>query len=167
MRTHNAPLLYSRICKGERFSYKVREDGVVFKTSNKCFKESRVCVYLKRGMAVVKINQKEYTLKNLVARHFVDGYRDGDYVEVVNGDPFNCAAKNLRLYSKAEHGKRSGYRSRSQKIAANGIEYRSVRECAKALHCSYQTVLDYMNGSVKHSVLQGTVIAKVEGRDNV
>ena len=151
-------MLYSRICEGKRYYYSVREDGVVFKTSKAHFVESRAQVYLKRGQATIKVNQKEQTLKNLVARHFVVGYRNGDYVEVLDGNPFNCAAGNLGLYTQSEHGKRTGYRSRSQKVIADGVEYRSIRECAKALHVSYQTLLDYMSGTVKHSVLHGKTI---------
>ena len=155
-------MLHSRICEGKRFYYSVREDGAVFKTSKVRYIESRAAVYIKRGKATVKINQKEYTLKNLVARHFVPEYCDGDYVEVIDGDPLNCSADNLRLYTQAEHGRRTGHRSRSRKVIANGVKYRSVREAAKALYASYQTVLDYMNGRAKHSVLQGIIIEEGE-----
>ena len=154
----------SRICEGKRYSYSVREDGVVFKTSRIRFIENRAAVYLKQGKATVKINQKEYTLKNLVAEHFIESWHPGAYVEIINGDPFNCAAVNLRLYTQSEHGRRTGYRSRSQKVIADGVEYRSIRECAKALHCSYQTLLDYMGGNVKHSVIQGVNIIKEESQ---
>lgn len=94
-------LIHSRICEGERFYYSVREDGVVFKTSKVRYIESRAAVYIVRGMATVKINQKEYTLKNLVAKHFIPEYRAGDYVEAIDGDPLNCSADNLRLYTQA------------------------------------------------------------------
>jgi len=151
----------SRICKGKRFSYSICEDGTVIKTSRKHFIESKVTPYLKSGMAAVKINGKEYTLKNLVARHFIPGHRKGDYVEVIDGNPFNCKRENLRSYSKQEHGQRTGHRSRSHKVIVNGVEYRSIRACAKALHCSYQTVLDYLSGGIKHSVLHGVTIEKV------
>lgn len=151
-------LLYSRICSGRRYSYSVCEDGTVLKTSRIHYVENKVTPYLKRGKATVKINQKEYTLKQLVARHFIKGYQEGDYVEVINGDPFDCAAWNLRIYTQSEHGQRTGHLSRSQKVVANGVEYRSVRACAKALFVSYQTVLDYLSGNVKHSVLQGVSI---------
>ena len=143
---------------GKNYSYKVREDGTVIKTSKKRFVESRAKPYLKRGRATVKMANKEITLKNLVAKHFVKGYRKGAYVETVDGDPFNCAASNLRLYTKSEHGKRSGYKSKAQKVVANGIEYRSVRQAAQALHVSYQTPLDYMAGRVRRSVLRGVEV---------
>jgi len=146
---------HSRICVGKMHIYSVCEDNTVIKTSCKRFAESRVRPHLKRGQAVVKINGSEYTLKNLVARHFVPGYKPGDYVEVKNGNPFDCRARNLRLYTKSEHGRRTGYRSSSQKIIVKGAEYRSIREAAKALHVSYQTILDYLGGNVKHSVLNG------------
>lgn len=151
---------YARVCTGKVFYYSVCENGTVIKTSRKLYKESKVKPYLKRGHAVVKINGKEHTLKNLVASKFIESYRKGDYVEVIDGDPFNCHVRNLRLYSQAEHGRRTGYRSSSQPVIVNGVEYRSIRECAKALHVSYQTVLDYLSGDIKHSVLQGVVITR-------
>lgn len=33
------------------------------------------------------------------------------------------------------------------------IRYKSVRKAAKALYCSYQTLLDYLEGKSKRSVL--------------
>jgi hypothetical protein len=73
----------------------------------------------------------------------------------IDGNPLNCSADNLIIISKSEHGKRTGHLSRSQKIIANGVEYMSVRACAKALFVSYQTLLDYINGKYSHSVLDG------------
>ena len=92
-------LNYKRVCVGKMFLYSVCEDGTVLKTSRKWYRESRVTPYLKRGMVVVKINGREHTLKNLVARHFHKDYRAGDYVEVMGGNPFNCSVKNLRIYN--------------------------------------------------------------------
>ena len=155
-------LLYSRICEGKRFYYSIREDGVVIKTSKVRYIESQATPYSKRGKATVKVNQCEYTLKNLVALHFIKGYKTGTPVEVIDGNPFNCSVENLRVYTYQEHGRRTGHLSRSRKVTANGVEYRSVRACARALHASYQTVLDYMSGSVNHSVLRGINISREE-----
>ena len=160
MKKDKDTLNYSRVCIGRMFIYQVCEDGTVIKTSRKMHIESKVTPYLKRGKATVKINGKEHTVKNLVAAHFLDGYTKGAYVEVVGADPFDCAVWNLRLYTKKEHGHRTGGNNRrSQRVIANGIEYRSIRQCAKALNASYQTVLDYLNGRAKHSVLRGISIS--------
>ena len=155
-------LMYSRICAGKRYFYSVCEDGKVIKCSRVRYVESEATPYLKKGHATVKINRREYTLKNLVAKHFIKSHRAGDYVEVLGGDPFDCAVWNLRLYTKSEHGRRTAPRVKSQRVIVNGIEYESVRKCARALHCSYQTVLDYLGGNVKHSVLNGITITKME-----
>ena len=156
----NDGLNFARVAIGEVYAYKLREDGVVIKTSKKRFMQSRVKPYLKRGHATVKIAGKEVTLKNLVAKHFVNGYREGACVETLDGNPYNCATGNLRLRTRSEHGKRSGFKSRAQKVVANGIEYRSIRQAAKGLHVSYQTLLDYMAGKTKRSVLRGTEIER-------
>ncbi len=137
-------LKYSRICTGKMYSYSIREDGVVIATSRVHYVENRAKAYLRRGKATVKINQKEYTLKNLVAEHFIEEYKPGDYVELIDGKPFHCAVWNLRLYTQQEHGRRTGHRSRSQQVIINGVPYRSIRAAARALYVSYQTLLDYM-----------------------
>ncbi len=150
----------SRVCGGKRFLYSVREDGRVFRTSRKTLKEATVKPYLSKGHAAVKINGREYRLKNLVAQHFIEGYRPGDYVETLGGDPFRCAVWNLRLYSQMEHGQKTGWLcSQSRRIIANGVEYRSIRACAAALHVSYQTIHDYLAGRVRRSVLRGIEIS--------
>lgn len=155
-------LNYSRICTGQNYTYSVCEDGRVIKTSRKHYAESHVAVWLKRGKAAVKINNKEYILKNLVAQHFITDYKKGDTVITIDGNPFNCNKRNLQVISKAEAGRQSGYLSMSKPVIADGIRYKSIRECAKAHYVSYQTLLDYINGKVKHSILQGLNI-KYEG----
>lgn len=152
----------SPICNGERYTYSVREDGAVIKCSRKRAIETFAKPFLKKGCAVVKINHREYSLKQLVAQHFMKDYRKGDCIETIDGDPFNCCIENLRAYTKRESGKRTGHRSRSHGVIVDGVDYRSVREAARALHVSYQTVLDYLGGSVKRSVLQGMNIERVE-----
>lgn len=147
-------LNYSRICKGKIYSYSVCEDGTIIKTSLKRYKESNVKPYLKDGKATVKINGKEYILKHLVAKHFKKRH-DDDNVINIDGNPFNCSVDNLKVISKRDLGFQTGYMSRSREVIANGIKYRSVRECAKALFVSYQTLFDYLSGKVRHSVLQG------------
>ncbi|MCL2531573.1 MAG: hypothetical protein FWE40_05400 [Oscillospiraceae bacterium] len=163
--SHQDALNYAEVGTGRVYIYTVREDGKAIKTSRKRYVESRVTPYLKRGHAVVKINGKEFTLKNLVAAKFHKDYFAGAYVEVIDGNPFNCRVQNLRIYSQSEHGKRTGYRSGSQPVVVDGVKYRSVRAAAKALHCSYQTLLDYINGDAKHSVLAGVRVNCVDKKN--
>lgn len=155
---------YAQVDIGKRFVYSVCETGEVIKTSHKALKESKVKPYLKRGRATITLNGKEYILKNLVASKFIKSYKKGDCVELIDGDPFNCHIRNLRIYSKSEHGKRNGHLATSKKIIVNGVEYRSIRECAKALHVSYQTLYDYLNKKFKNSVLEGVEIQFVEDK---
>jgi hypothetical protein len=143
------------------FSYQVCDNGAVIKTSRKHYIESEVKPYFRRGNVWVKINGKEYLLKRLVAEHFL-GLEPDERVRIVDGNHFNCSVENLEVLHMTELGERTGHLARSRKVKINGVEYRSVRECAKALHCSYQTLLDYMNGKIKHSVLQGMSAEYVE-----
>ena len=119
------------------------------------YDEHYVQSYLKKGHATVKINNREHRLKNLVAEHFIECWSPGCPVECIDGNPLNCDKRNLRVYSKQEHGANTGWKSRSQAVIINGVEYRSIREGAKAVHASYQTILDYLSGKVKNSCLDG------------
>jgi hypothetical protein len=148
-------LLWSRICVGKQYIYSVREDGKVMRCDSSYHSERYVAVYLKHGHATVKINNREHRLKNLVAKHFLSGWVFGSPVECIDGNPLNCNVRNLRIYSKKEHGIKNGWKSRSQPVIINGVEYRSIREGAKAIYTSYQTISDYINGNVKKSCLDG------------
>ena len=158
----NDAVNYSKITEGKMFYYGIFENGKIIKTLKSTYAETSVSVYLKRGHATVKIANKEHTVKNLVAKAFIPNYKPGDYVEVINGDPFDCHINNIRIYSKSEHGKRTGHKSSSLPVIVNGLHYRSIRTAAKSLHVSYQTLLDYMAGKHKKSVLCGFDIQSVE-----
>ena len=146
---------WERCASGKIFDYYVGNDGSVFRRAKGNGSEQSVAVFLIRGHATVKLNGRERKVKNLVARHHMRGYRYGSYVECIDGDPLNCSVENLRIYTKSEHGKRTGHLSSSTPISVDGIAYRSIREAAKELYVSYQTLLDYMGGSVKNSILAG------------
>jgi len=149
-------LFWSRInTKCKKYIYSVREDGKVLQCSKEDYSEKYVTVFLKKGHATVKIDKRECRLKNLVAEHFLQGWRSGLPVECIDGNPFHCDVKNLRVYSKKEHGVNTGWKSRSQAVIINGVKYRSIREGAKAIYTSYQTISDYLSGNVKHSCLDG------------
>jgi hypothetical protein len=80
------------------------------------------------------------------------------YAHSSDGNPRNISIENMRFYSMRLHGKHTGHLSKSRAVVIKDfkkdpIRYRSVREAAKALYCSYQTLLDYLNGSVRKSVL--------------
>ena len=161
-------LLWSRIGSGKMYEYAVCEDGSVVKCSRVHYSETEVKPYLRRGAVVVKVNGRELLLKNLVAQHFLKGYRNGMLVECIDSDPFNCCVGNLRTYTMQEHGQRTGWRSgRSQRVVADGVEYRSLRECAKSLYVSYQTLADYLDGAIRHSVLDGMLICRVANKSQV
>lgn len=76
-----------------------------------------------------------------------------------DGNEENCAFENLRPVRKEEVSRVTGPMSRSRAVVVRRggnaeIEwFRSAREAAKSLYCSYQTLLDYLNGKTRHSVL--------------
>ena len=156
-------VMWNRICSGKIFDYYVGDDGSLFRRAKGNGVEQSVAVYLKGGHATVKVYGREYRVKNLVARFHIRGHRYGDYVECIDGNPLNCDVRNLRLYTHSEHGKRTGWKSSSQGVSVDGIQYRSIRQAAKSLYVSHQTLYDYMRGaSGARSVLAGKRIILTE-----
>lgn len=150
--------IFKPLTHGKMYVYKIGNDGTVIKCSKKLYRESTSTPYIKDGKMAVKINGKEYYVKHLVAKAFIDGYKKGAPIIHKDGNPKNCSIDNLMLITKTELGRITGGDSRRKAVIVNGTEYYSVRECAKHLYCSYQTVLDYLAGKVKSSVLDGMEI---------
>ena len=111
---------WERCASGKVFDYYVGDNGSFFRRAKGNKVEQPVAVYIKSGHATVKINRREQRVKNLVARHHMRGHRYGTYVECIDGNPLNCNVNNLRMYSKNEHGRRTGYLSRSTPVAVDG-----------------------------------------------
>lgn len=152
---------------GPRADYCVYESGLVTRTYKHGLKEFKVAVFMRRGKAAVKCGQKEFILKHLVASQFIPEYKKGMAVVCVDGDEFNCCVENLCVIGKSQLGRLTGWKSTSQPVKVENKTtgevqtYRSIREAAKKLNCSYQTVLDYLKGTYKNSCLTDFSITKV------
>lgn len=115
--------------------------------------------YLKSGYRTIKVRNKENRMSQLLARTFLKDWYPGCCVGYKDNDPTNLDIRNLYIYSMRTHGKKTGYKSKSMPVIVTRknpketIKYRSVREAAKALYVSYQTLSDYLNGTVKNSVI--------------
>ena len=77
----------------------------------------------------------------------------------IDGNELNCCITNLKIVDKREVARVTGPMSQSQVVVVKErnkppVEYSSVRKAAKALYCSYQTLLDYLKGKYKTSVLK-------------
>jgi hypothetical protein len=137
----------------------VSSDGSVTSVFKSINKKIIIHPFNKDGHATIKINGKETRLSRLIARNFIRGFNSQLRVGYKDGNKFNCNVNNLYLYTQTQHGKRTGYKSRSKAVIVKEyrqepIEYRSIRTAAKHLYCSYQTLLDYLSGTVKTSVLK-------------
>ena len=163
LKTENSTQFYH----GPRADYCVYDSGLVTRTYKKSIREVRVAVYMRRGKACVKCGQKEFILKHLVASKFLPDYKKGMPVICVDGDEMNCNVENLCIMSNAQLGRLTGWQATAQAIKVKNKTtgkvktFRSVREAAKSLNCSYQTVLDYLKGTYKNSCLTDFKITKV------
>lgn len=112
-----------------------------------------------RIMYEIKISDKTISASRIVAELFVNKPSElHNVIEIINGNPKDIRAENLRWITKHEMATNTGYspkRSKPVMLKKQDEEkiYRSARSAAKDLNLSYQTVLDYCNGKVKKPVL--------------
>ena len=155
----------------KRHKYYVSNQGYVLSVTSKSYKEHKLSGYIKRGRKsapyVVKIGENEHSVKHLVAQAFLPEYKGlASYIFHKDGNIKNCRVDNLIIVPKKEVAKITGARSRSQAVVvinSNGLEttFSSIRKAANNLNCSYQTLLNYINGKSKKSVLDGLTIVKI------
>lgn len=99
-----------------------------------------------RGHMVVKIEGKTYKLKNLVAAETINGYKPGMPIVMKDGNPRNCDCYNLKMLTPKQLGvKTGGTTKKSIKVSINGKIYNSIRQAAKSIYVSPQTLSDYLH----------------------
>lgn len=158
---------YKRIAVGQVYEYYIGTDGLIHKLTRKSGIESIMHGTLKRGAVVVKINGKHKSIKAIVAQAFIPQSRKGRWViKNIDGNPWNNAVDNLELISQREYNRITGPMATSQRIEVFTPDgkrkvYSSIRKAAKDMYVSYQTILDYMKGSYKSSVLEGYSFRKI------
>lgn len=151
--------------------YYVSNYGYVLSVTKKTYKERKLQPFIKKHhkslMLLVKIDGKELSVKSLVANAFVPGYQsDKNDIFYLDKNISNCRVDNLYVVPKSQVRKITGPMARSQGVIItdkNGVQtkYSSIRKAATNLNCSYQTLLDYMNGRYKTSVLEGLDVRKI------
>lgn len=162
---------FELIGETKKHKYYVSNQGYILSVTSKSYKEHKLKGYIKQGQknapCVVKIGTAEHCVKHLVAQAFLPEYRGSDSnIFHKDGNKMNCRADNLIIIPKSQVSKITGPQSRSQAVIVvdnNGLKtiFSSIRKAANNLNCSYQTLLDYMNGKSKKSVLDGFTITKI------
>lgn len=152
-------IIYKTYLKTHRQIFKAGSNGIIIRAWIKTMREDCVKPFMKNNIAYVKIAGKTMILKSIIAECFIPGFRKGDRVICKDGNEFNCALDNLKVITKSEQGRNTGYLSRSipVQITINGdvIEYRSISEAAKALYISDETLRQFLYGKINKSVLEG------------
>lgn len=145
-----------KICEGARGIYYANKNGEFFVKYKKSGSVRYLTKYENRAHKTVDITiaQKTYVAKNLIAKMFIKGYRDGDIVLQNNNDPFDCRVENLKVIPKSEYAKDTYALIGAQPVGLfeDGKlvkQWKSARKAAKDLFCSYQTVMDTCNGKWK------------------
>jgi hypothetical protein len=145
-----------KILEGKRGTYFANKTGEFFIKYKKSGNIKYLTKYENRAHKTVDITiaQKTYVAKNLIAKLFVRGYKDGDIVVQKNDDPFDCSLENLKVIPKSEYAKETYGLIGAQPVGLfeDGKlvkQWKSARKAAKDLFCSYQTVMDTCNGKWK------------------
>lgn len=158
---------FKEISRSKLFIYYASTRGYVLRVLKSNYSEEKVKVWYRRGKAYIKINYKEIPLKQVIAAAFLKEYKKGDIVECIDGNIYNCRVDNLRIVSPQEHGRRTGGKSRNipvRVISPDGKQrdYPSERAAARALYCSYQTVINRVNGKYSKSVIDEYIIKRIK-----
>lgn len=99
----------------------------------------------------IKYKQKEYKANRLVYETWHGEIPENHCVYAKNGIKHEITASNLKLVTREELGKLTGYKSKSREVALlddHGEiieEFRSTREAARNLYVSHQAVSDSCN----------------------
>ncbi len=136
---------------------RVNETSTAKYTSVKPYNHNRRC--RKNGptkkVLFVNLGSKAYLAKKVIANAFLENPNNYTCVLQLDNDYKNINVNNLKWVSASYIGKITGYKSKSipvEVITKNKEikKYRSVRNCAKNMNVSYQTILDYLNKKVKN-----------------
>ncbi|MFR1041219.1 MAG: HNH endonuclease [Faecalibacillus intestinalis] len=105
------------------------------------------------GVFLIKIHCKSHAVSRIVYELFEGPIPEGYSILHKNRIRSDNSITNLKLATKNEVGRYSGFRTSRKKVviydATHDCYYRSTREAAKKLHISRQTVSDYCNMKVK------------------
>lgn len=168
------------IAESNKYVWYVETSGRVYRTTKDFIEQNRAIkekdkVYLtpyltpSKSSLRIKINGKDRTLKCIVAKAFLSRvYQEDDIIKYKDGNLYNCNANNLLLIPKSTYCKKTGPMSRSKACfikrpdEEKAKRYRSVREAAKSLYVSYQTLLDYLSGKRKGILHDMGIVAYYE-----
>ena len=147
---------------GYENKYFANYDGQVFRVL-KTGKLRELKGYKKGNMYMVKLTRGgisiEYPMNRIVWEAFKGPIPEGYLVVRKTRVGTENSIPNLKLRTRAQHGKKTGPMSKSKAVnlldhEGNIIDsWSSARDAAKDLFISYQTVMDYCNRKVKRPML--------------
>lgn len=131
---------------------------VVYKNGEKRFLEGFMKRNRNKKLWYVKLGNRDYCCKNLIANLFIKEYKNGDTVILKDEkNPRNVSVNNIIIIDKAIYARITGPMSRSKKVGLyeNGKKirtFRSAREAGRKCFCSYQTVVDSCNNKYRNKM---------------
>lgn len=154
--SENISVLVAEIPSMKR--YYATQDGkiyVVYKNGKVKYLSGYLKMSRNQNNWCVKISDRDYVAKNLIASLFIKEYKPGDVVMLKNDkDPRKVSVDNLIVVDKIAYAKMTGPMSRSKKVGLFEDDkmirtFRSAREAGRKMYCSSQTVCDCCNNAYK------------------
>lgn len=146
------------LTESNRFIWYINSKGYIHKITKSTNKETILNGYIKDSFKIIKIKSVECRLSHLIAEYFLKDYYPGCCVGYKDGNKLNCDVENLYIYSRIQHGKETGYLAKGMPVIIKrknkATRYRSIREAAKSINVSYQTLQDYLEKKVKYGVIK-------------
>lgn len=155
----NKQFKYAKVGESKTKYYYVSVDGEAFTIDKRSNKKRILNPYFRkdRNSINIRINNKEYSVRNLVAYNFIEGTNDTDVVYCADGNIHNCAANNLVVVKRVEHLSRIGSYGHAKAVGLyeNDVlvkSWTSARKCAKDLFCSTSCICSTCNGEPKEKM---------------
>lgn len=156
-RSYEKKLFYKSEKNG--IEYYANEIGEIFEKKDS-FKKIDGFIRCRDKLKVYCINcsGKEFCVKNIIARLFIEGYDDKkNHVNLIdNSNPKNVCVQNLKVMTNKDLTSKA-IKTLSKKVGMyeNGIlvrQFDSTRQAGRYLYCSRSTVSDICNNKRKYKM---------------
>jgi hypothetical protein len=157
---------YRLVAESKKFLIYVSDKGRVYRKEKKTRKLIEYRYRLdNRGNKSVRFLERTHSVKNLVARYFIEEYRAKDIVETISDDPMDCSIYNLKVIPR-EKFFQSLQQSRVSvpvviKYPDGRKEYcRSIKECSQKVNYDSSGIAKMLKG--KRNVELGCSIRRTK-----
>lgn len=155
MRKPKDEILYQLLYSGKNKLIYVASDGNVYTRFRSQRKLTPLKKFQLRNSIYVRFNGRNRTLKVLVAKAFLSKqYHDGDFLECIDGNIWNCSVSNLRVVPRSKHFATLQNQRMSKPVRVLNVQtgetvvYQSIKDASEALHYNKSYVAKALRGDI-------------------